>query len=167
LNAGNIEYKHKLIDPTKERLEQLATQMKFRLNEGLGEAYYRLGVEHNGRTTGLTKNDMFESLKTICTVAQKIKADVIILKVSQGIKGKIVELMIRKANIQGAQLEIKALLFGESGSGKSTLLGVLRTGEMDDGKGTEMMLIQVKLGLQSQQTNSNSPAAPPTQSATR
>lgn len=78
---------------------------------------------------------MLESLNTICKVAQKIKADVIILRVSQGIKGKITELMIRKTNMQGAQLEIRALLFGESLSGKSTLLGVLRSGELDDGKG--------------------------------
>jgi GTPase len=54
--------------------------------------------------TGLCKQDMLDSLKTICKVAQKIKADVIILRVSQGIKGKVTELMIRKANIQGVQL---------------------------------------------------------------
>ena len=32
---GNIEYKLKLIDPTPERLVHLATQMKWRLAEGL------------------------------------------------------------------------------------------------------------------------------------
>ena len=109
--------------------------MKYRVHEGLGEAYYRVGLEDSGKPTGLCKQDMLESLNTICKVAQKIKADVIILRVSQGIKGKIAELMIRKTNIQGAQLEIRALLFGASSSGKSTLLGVLKSGEMDDGKG--------------------------------
>lgn len=49
-----------------------------------------MGVEGCGKTTGLAKEEMMESLKTLCCVAQKIKADVIILKVSQGLKGKVV-----------------------------------------------------------------------------
>lgn len=40
-------------------MDQLTTQMKFRLAEGFGEAYYRIGVEDNGRPTGLCKEDMF------------------------------------------------------------------------------------------------------------
>lgn len=56
---GNIEYKLKLINPSSDRVDQLTTQMKFRLAEGFGEAYYRIGVEDNGRPTGLSKEDMF------------------------------------------------------------------------------------------------------------
>jgi len=41
---GNIEYKLKLVKPTQDRIEHLATQMKFRVKEGRGEAYYRIGV---------------------------------------------------------------------------------------------------------------------------
>ena len=37
---GNIEYKLKLDSPTMARVEHLTTQMVFRLNEGLGLAYY-------------------------------------------------------------------------------------------------------------------------------
>jgi GTPase len=33
--------------------------MKFRVKEGSGEAYYRIGVEDNGKPTGLEKADMF------------------------------------------------------------------------------------------------------------
>jgi GTPase len=35
--SGNIEYKLKLTDITPERMEQLTTQMKFRLGEGVGK----------------------------------------------------------------------------------------------------------------------------------
>lgn len=61
--------------------------------------------------------------------------DVTALKISEGIKGIIAELMIRKNQKQGIKLEIRLLLFGEPGSGKSTLLGVLTSGENDNGNG--------------------------------
>ena len=35
-DEGNIQYKLKLIKPTEDRLDHLATQMKFRVNEGAG-----------------------------------------------------------------------------------------------------------------------------------
>lgn len=71
---------------------------------------------------------MFQSLKTICKIAQRLKTDVIILRMTQGIKGKVAELMVRKSNAQGVKLEIKVLMFGDSGCGKSTLVGVLKSG---------------------------------------
>lgn len=47
---------------------------------------------------------MFDSLKTICKIAQRLKTDVIILRMTQGIKGKVAELMVRKSNAQGVKL---------------------------------------------------------------
>lgn len=74
-------------------------------------------------------------MRTICTIANKAHADVTALRVIEGIKGNIVELMITKTQKQGVKLEIRLLLMGEPGSGKSTLLGVIKSGEKDDGKG--------------------------------
>lgn len=45
---GNIEYKLKLINPSKQRLDHLITQLKWRLNEGNGEAIYEIGVTDSG-----------------------------------------------------------------------------------------------------------------------
>lgn len=45
---GNIEYKLKLISPSKQRLDHLVTQLKWRLNEGAGEAIYEIGVTDSG-----------------------------------------------------------------------------------------------------------------------
>ena len=39
---------------------------------------------------GLSRDDMFESLKTICRLAYKVRLDVLVARVSQGIKGLIV-----------------------------------------------------------------------------
>jgi GTPase len=41
---GNIEYKRHLINPSRERFQHLATQLKWRLTEGYGEAMYELGI---------------------------------------------------------------------------------------------------------------------------
>ncbi len=59
---GNVEYKLKLIHSNNERIEQLTTQMKFRLQEGNGEAKYVIGVEDNGNAKGLNHKDMYRSL---------------------------------------------------------------------------------------------------------
>jgi len=62
---GNVEYKLKLVHPNQERIEQLTTQMKFRLQEGNGEAKYVIGVEDDGTAKGLNKQEMYRSLSII------------------------------------------------------------------------------------------------------
>jgi hypothetical protein len=49
---GNIEYKLKLVGKDQNRLNNLTTQMAWRLKEGRGEAIYELGVEDNGNPRG-------------------------------------------------------------------------------------------------------------------
>lgn len=51
---GNREYKLKLVNPSVDRIEHLTTQMKFRLAEGNGEAFYEIGLEDNGNPLGLS-----------------------------------------------------------------------------------------------------------------
>ena len=80
-DEGNIEYKLKLVKPSDDRLDHLTTQMKFRIGEGSGEAYYRIGVEDDGKAIGLNENEMYESLKTICTMANKNHADVTAVRI--------------------------------------------------------------------------------------
>jgi hypothetical protein len=64
VEEGNVEYKLKLMDPTPSRLEHLVTQMKWRLQEGQGEAIYQIGVEDCGLLAGLTDEEMKASLRT-------------------------------------------------------------------------------------------------------
>jgi len=59
-----------------------------------------------------------------------------VFRVTEGLKGLVVELVIRQRHRQGVKLEIRCLLLGDPGSGKSTLLGVLKSGENDNGKGS-------------------------------
>ena len=66
-----MEYKLHLIDPTPARLEHLTTQMKWRMEEGGGEAMYRLGVSDNGEIQGLDKQAVEKSLHTLYEMAKK------------------------------------------------------------------------------------------------
>ena len=83
---------------------------KYRLNEGTGEAFYRIGVEDDGTPTGLNFEYMLTSLKTLYRISQKLKAEMIVVAASQGLKGKACLVMVQK--VLGMQLEVKALLFG-------------------------------------------------------
>ena len=71
VEEGNVEYKLKLINPTDVRLEHLVTQMKWRLQEGQGEAIYKVGVEDNGACTGLTKDELEATMATLRTMANR------------------------------------------------------------------------------------------------
>jgi GTPase len=65
VERGNKEYKLKLIDPPPARFEHLVTQMKWRLQEGLGEAIYEIGVGDDGSLCGLSDDEMRKSLTTL------------------------------------------------------------------------------------------------------
>ncbi|XP_077575654.1 GTP-binding protein 2-like isoform X2 [Stigmatopora nigra] len=136
---GNVEYKLKLVNPTRQRFEHLATQLKWRLQEGRGEAVYRIGVEDNGLPVGLGRADMAASLGTLRKMADKVGADVTLLRERQvdgeGSARRIAEVLVRKVPDDRQFLELRVAVLGNADSGKSTLLGVLTQGELDNGRG--------------------------------
>ncbi|MEQ2187875.1 hypothetical protein GOODEAATRI_009207 [Goodea atripinnis] len=90
-----------LVNPTQNRFEHLATQMKWRLQEGRGEAVYQIGVEDNGMLVGLSEEDMRASLKTLHRLAEKVGADIAVLREREldcdsDVPRKIAEVLIRK-----------------------------------------------------------------------
>ena len=62
-NEGPTEYKLKLIDHSYDRMEHLVTQMKLRLDEGSGEAFYMIGYEDDGENLGIGREDTLKSLR--------------------------------------------------------------------------------------------------------
>ncbi|XP_016382721.1 GTP-binding protein 2 isoform X1 [Sinocyclocheilus rhinocerous] len=137
---GNIEYKLKLVNPTQYRFEHLATQMKWRLQEGRGEAVYQIGVEDNGLLVGLTEEDMKASLKTLRRMAEKVGADITVLREREvdhdsDEPHRIAEVLVRKVPDDQQFLDLRVAVLGNVDSGKSTLLGVLTQGELDNGRG--------------------------------
>ncbi|CAG0924554.1 unnamed protein product, partial [Notodromas monacha] len=78
--VGNVEYKLKLLNPTRVRFEHLVTQMKWRLREGQGEAIYEIGVEDNGTLSGLGEHELETSLDTLSLMASRLGATVKVLR---------------------------------------------------------------------------------------
>jgi GTPase len=77
---GNIEYKLKLCDVDINRIEELTTQMKFRLEEGNGDCYYEIGVEDNGNPLGISKDELEISVNILALIATNLHCNVKIVK---------------------------------------------------------------------------------------
>ena len=136
VERGNIEYKLKLIDPSPARLERLVTQMKWRLQEGLGEAIYQIGVEDNGFIYGISEDDMNKSLETLTIMSTRLGASLTVLREREiDSLRKSVEVLIRKVPDDSQFIDIKIAIIGNVESGKSTIVSVLTHGELDNGAG--------------------------------
>lgn len=75
-----MEYKLRLLNPTAERFTRLVTQLKWRLLEGGGQAYYELGVADSGQLVGLSRLHLEQTLQTLEEMAGEIGASVVIVK---------------------------------------------------------------------------------------
>ncbi|KDR21701.1 GTP-binding protein 2 isoform X1 [Zootermopsis nevadensis] len=138
--VGNVEYKLKLVNPSKQRFEHLVTQMKWRLREGQGEAIYEIGVEDSGVLTGLAEYEMTASLQTLQQMAYKLGATTTILRErlvdGDNVGGrKVAEVLVRKVPDDQHNIEVRVAVMGSADAGKSTLLGVLTQGQLDNGRG--------------------------------
>lgn len=139
---GNVEYKLKLVNPSPSRLEHLVTQMKWRLEEGNGEAIYEIGVEDNGILTGLTSADLQASLATLEKMANRLGASLTVLREKyveaedyESDSRRALEILVRKVPDDQEFIDLRLAVLGNVDAGKSTLLGVLTQGELDNGRG--------------------------------
>jgi len=140
-DEGCIEYKLKLSIEEKDRIEKIATQMKYRLIEGGGEAFYIIGVTDDGFPMGISEDEIKKTLKILRLAAEKINASIKVIRKNPAKNGYIVELFIRLARKTRPPLFITIPVLGNVDCGKSTLISVLCTGRLDDGKRGAMMKI--------------------------
>jgi elongation factor 1-alpha len=77
---GNIEYKLMVKPNSKERLEELATQLMYRINEGGGEAFYELGVSNDGQLLGLNEEEARQSFEAMDKICEMIGATYIVIR---------------------------------------------------------------------------------------
>eukprot|EP00741_Cyanophora_paradoxa_P012906 tig00020629_g12462.t1 len=131
---GPVEYKRQLLNPSAERLQHLITQLKFRLDEGLGEAIYQIGHDDDGTARGLPDAELAASLETLRRMAEALKAEIHVLRERQGVEGRCAEVLVRLVS-NTRYLDIRVAVAGNVDSGKSTLIGVLTRGALDNGRG--------------------------------
>ena len=132
---GNIEYKLKLTNISNSRFQELITQMKFRLNEGSGEAIYQIGIYDNGYIKGINTIEMDESILNLKNIAKECSAEITIISKNMINNSIIAEILVRELHYLGNYIDIKIAIAGNVDAGKSTLIGVLTSGKYDNGRG--------------------------------
>jgi len=145
----NIEFKESLKKDyhlQKERKQRLASQMKYRMERGDGEAIYFLGVYDNGTLKGLKNLEMEESLFVLNKIA--IEADATILTVERHSldddqNREVAQVLIGKPR-KSKQDHLLIGVAGHVDHGKSTLIGTLTTGELDNGSGSTRIFLDVQ-----------------------
>ena len=138
---GNIEYKLKLVNVTQTRVEELATQMRYRCEEGGSECIYNIGVEDDGTQSGLTKCEFQQTFVALNGAADKNNYVVQILSTTKIDDEKnMYEVLIRENN-QDKYSDIKILVAGSVDAGKSTILSVLTHGKYDNGRGSARLSV--------------------------
>lgn len=133
-DEGNIEYKYKLTNLTPEKITNRMTQMKFRINEGSGEAFYYIGVMDDGTLLGLSESEYTESVKNLYQIATNIECFVTKLNESVINGAYIGEFLIRESD-KNNYVDLKIGVAGNVDAGKSTTIGTLTKNIVDDGRG--------------------------------
>lgn len=138
---GNIEYKWKLLDESDERIERIASQMRYRCNEGNSECIYNLGVEDDGKMTGLNKEEYEVTMKCLekATSMNSCKLTVLTETLIED-ERYVYEIHIREHN-EDKYIDIKVAIAGNVDCGKSTLLSVLTSGLRDNGRGSSRLSV--------------------------
>ena len=138
---GNIEYKLHILNKTNERLEELSTQMSYRIEEGNGQCIYILGIKDNGEPVGITKEEYSQSLDTLKIICSKNNSIIIDIILKQINDDKILAEILIRENIINKYIDIKVAVAGNVDSGKSTLIGVLINGKNDNGRGSARLSV--------------------------
>ena len=131
-DVGNEEYKWKLVGLTEQQLNHRVTQLQYRLNEGNGEAIYRIGYLDNGEAKGINEWEMRESIETMRKVVARLSSCSMEVVALEGGTATIhVQQIKSSCRIPTSRIAIA----GNVSSGKSTLLAVISKGVKDDGRG--------------------------------
>jgi GTPase len=132
---GNIEYKLKLINKSETRIKEMTTQIRFRVNEGMGEAIYVLGCTDSGELLGLTMEEYKESIEVLHKISDNNNYSLTEISNKKITEDKSVyELLIRENN-ENQYIDVKVVISGAVDSGKSTFTSYLVNGKKDNGRG--------------------------------
>ncbi len=136
IESGNIEYKLKITTDCDHRIEQLATQMKWRLNEGNGIAKYLIGVADDGIIKGINTIDYNKTLKNFSKITKIIDAKIIERnKIEVDLDNDIFYYEIKITNDTINIHSTRIIFIGPTNSGKSTIIGNLIKKISDNGNG--------------------------------
>lgn len=142
----NIEFKESLSKSyhlQKDRKQRLASQMKYRMERGDGEAIYFIGVADNGNLTGLDEEHFEESLFVLKNIAHETGSSILKVEKYPGENGKVAKVLIGKRN-RDKKDHMLVGVAGHVDHGKSTLVGTLTTGNLDNGSGGTRIFLDLQ-----------------------
>jgi elongation factor 1-alpha len=142
----NIEFKESLKKDhhlKTDRKRQLASQMKYRMERGDGEAIYLVGVYDDGELKGLDGEEMDESLFVLRQIAQEAGAKFSEVEKHPGGKGEVAKVIITRQT-NGKRKHMLIGVAGHVDHGKSTLIGSITTGALDNGSGGTRIFLDVQ-----------------------
>lgn len=115
--------------------------MKYRLEEGGGEAVYILGVADNGEARGIPRAELDESLQNLSKVAKLVNATATPIRISQVKDGLFAAEVLVRVFKEKLPIIVSVAVLGHVNAGKSTLIGALISGKRDDGSGSLRNLV--------------------------
>jgi GTPase len=156
IEEGNIEYKRYLINVDSTRLEQLATQMKWRLSEGDNQAIYYLGVDDDGTPYPINEKEKKETLNNFILLLEKNNAEIIDFKVIKTTYSEkpcsYFKITIRRKT--KILPEVRIVLLGDSQTGKTTFLSNILLNKIDGKTEARIYLMNHKHELETKKTSS-------------
>ena len=72
---GDTEYKLKLIDISSDKKFKLASQMKYRIDQGNGISYYIIGVNDLGTLVGISIKEFIETWHNLYDISKNLEYD--------------------------------------------------------------------------------------------
>ena len=153
---GNIEYKLRLCSLDESRVEELITQMNYRLIEGNGEAIYEIGIKDDGFPSGIALSEFDESYSNLVLIAKQCNAKCKIISKKEISKNKFVaEIIVRQKLSNKSFIDVSIVVAGNVDAGKSSTIGVLISNTLDNGRGkTRSHVFNFKHEMQSGRTSS-------------
>lgn len=152
IEEGNIEYKRYLINLDKDRLNQLVTQMNWRLNEGNNVAIYYLGVDDDGSPYNMTSMEKEESIDNINKIVSMNSSEIIMMETIYTNSLKIT--IKRKSTFSLKNSEIRIVLLGPTNSGKTTFLSNIILNRVDGNTEARIYMMNHKHELETRRTSS-------------
>ncbi|KAJ5246571.1 GTP-binding protein 1 [Penicillium chermesinum] len=155
-------------DDTDDQLQDLASVIQTRVDEGLGETIFDLGLEDGGDSMGFDLSQWETALQRLREATETIPAHCRVLLTynvggpeeasskNERMKDCWGKVLIRQsANNMEDMAEIRMAVVGNVDAGKSTMLGVLVKGGLDDGRGkARVNLFRHKHEIESGRTSS-------------
>ncbi|KAA8652599.1 putative GTP binding protein (GTPBP1) [Aspergillus tanneri] len=155
-------------DQTEDSLQDLASLLQARIDEGHGETIFDLGLEDGGESMTFDLGQWNMALRRLKEAADTLPAHCrILLTYNVGgpeesrvrndrVKGAWGKILIRQpADSVEEMAEIRVAVVGNVDAGKSTMLGVLVKGSLDDGRGkARVNLFRHKHEIESGRTSS-------------